>query len=199
MGIAEDLKALEDLHQKGKLTDQEFSDAKAAALQKLGQPAVNPPKKRGLHPITIVAISVLALILISFWYQSGTRSTSQMLATAVHAPVMVKDEVENVSANSWKAVAFTMPYGATLDINLHVVRGNPIDVFITTPDQVESMNKAQWSSVRVYKNFNAVKTTTYRRTGQLSAGSYYLVLRDTSFGILSQSASDISVKIQLNP
>jgi len=70
MGIAEDLKTLEDLHQKGKLTDQEFSDAKATALQKLGQPAVNPPNKRGVHPITIVARSVLALILISFFYCS---------------------------------------------------------------------------------------------------------------------------------
>ena len=45
MGIAEDLKALEDLHQKGKLTDQEFSDAKATALQKLGQPPVSTPKR----------------------------------------------------------------------------------------------------------------------------------------------------------
>jgi len=44
-----------------------------------------------------------------------------------------------------------------------------------------------------------VKTKTYWRTGQLGQGSYYLVMRDTSLGILSQRASDISVKVQLNP
>jgi hypothetical protein len=199
MGIAEDLKALEELHQKGKLTDKEFSDAKAAALQKVSPPPVSPPKKRGLHPITVTMVMVLLLFLLVYWYQSGTRSTSQMLATAVHAPVNVIDEVENVPANSWKAVALTMPYGGTLDINLHVVRGNPVDVFITTPDQAEMMKNAQWRSVKVYREFSAVKTTTYRRSGQLGSGSYYLVLRDTSLGILSQSASDISVKVQLNP
>lgn len=180
------------------MTDQEFSDAKAAALQKAGQPSASTPK-RGLHPITILAIAVLMIILIAFWYQSGTRTTSRMLATAVHAPVMVTDEVENVPANSWKAVAFTLPYGATLDINIRVLHGNPVDVFVTTPDQVDAMKNQQWGNVRTYKDFNAVKTTTYRRTGQLGQGSYYLVLRDTSLGILSQSASDVSVKIQLNP
>src|SRR5712664_1047730 len=100
MGLAEDLKVLEDLHQKGKLTDQEFADAKAKTLQRSDQPAVNPPKKRGLHPVTITMVMILLFILLVFWYQSGTRSTSQMLATAVHAPVTVTDEVENVPANS---------------------------------------------------------------------------------------------------
>jgi hypothetical protein len=199
MGLAEDLRVLEDLHQKGKLTDQEFADAKAKTLQKSDQPEVKPPKKRGLHPITIAMVMILLLIILAYWYQSGTRSTSQMLATAVHAPVTVADEVENVPANSWKAVAFTMPYGATLDISLRVVRGNPIDVFITTPDQAESMKKAQWRNVKVYGEFSAMKTSTYRRSGQLGSGSYYLVLRDTSLGILSQSASDVSLKITMNP
>ncbi len=199
MGIAEDLKALEDLHQKGKLTDQEFSDAKAAALQKAGQPPVSSPPKRSMHPVVKALLVVLLLYLVLLWYSNGTRKTSQMLATAVHAPITVTDEVENIPANSWKAVPLNFPSGGAVDINLRVVRGNPIDVFLTTTDQLETMKKAQWSSVRVYTDFNATKTQTYHRTGQLGPGSYYLVLRDSSLGILSQSASDISVKTQLNP
>jgi hypothetical protein len=199
MGIAEDLKALEDLHQKGKLTDKEFSDAKAATLQKTSQPPVSPPRKRFLHPVTSVFIVVFLLFLGLLWFVNGTRNSSRMLATAVHAPITVTDEVENIAAHSWKAVALNLPYGGTVDINLRVVRGNPIDVFITTPDQVETMKKEEWSSVKVFTNFSAEKTQTYRRTGQLGQGNYYLVLRDTSLGILSQSASDISVRVQLNP
>jgi hypothetical protein len=61
------------------------------------------------------------------------------------------------------------------------------------------MKKEQWSQVQVYSNFNAAKTKLYRRSARLGQGSYYLVLRDTSLGILSASASDISVKVQLNP
>ena len=61
------------------------------------------------------------------------------------------------------------------------------------------MKKEDWTNVKVFENFNATKTKTYRRTGQLNQGSYYLVMRDTSLGILSARASDISVKVQLNP
>jgi hypothetical protein len=92
-----------------------------------------------------------------------------------------------------------VPYSGTIEVNLAVVRGNPVDVFLTTPDQLDTMKKEDWSNVAVYSDFNATKTKTYRRTGQLSQGSYYLVMRDLSLGILSSSASDISVKVQLNP
>jgi len=37
-----------------------------------------------------------------------------------------------------------------------------------------------------------------KRAG-LGQGSYYLVMRDNSLGILSAKVSDISVKVQLNP
>jgi hypothetical protein len=122
-----------------------------------------------------------------------------MIATAVHAPITLQDEVQNLPASSWKAVALNLPYSGTLNVNLEVVRGNPIDVFLTTTDQLETMKKEQWNQLKVYTDFNASKTKTYRRSGQLSQGSYYLVLRDTSLGILSMSASDISMKVQLNP
>lgn len=198
MGLAEDLKVLEELHQRGKLTDQEFADAKAKTLQKSDQSAVNPAKKRGWHPLTLV-IALLLLLVIPYWYSHGTRDASRMLTTAVHAPTTVTDEIVNVPANSWKTVNFTLPYGAKLEFNIRVIRGNPIDVMVAAQDQLDAMQKGQWGSVRVYTDFNAAKTTTYRRTGQLPPGSYYLVLRDTSLGILSQPASDVSVKVQLNP
>jgi hypothetical protein len=87
----------------------------------------------------------------------------------------------------------------TVNVDLQVVRGNPIDVLLTTPDQLEAMKKEQWSQVQVYPNFNAAKTMLYRRSARLGQGAYYLVIRDTSLGILSSSASDVSIKVQLNP
>jgi hypothetical protein len=146
---------------------------------------------------------VLILIVLAFlgivWYNAGTRDTTRMIQTVVHAPVSLVDEVENVPASSWKAVGLKLPYAGTIDVNLQVVQGNPVDVFVVTPDQVDTMKKENWSSVQVYDNFNATKTKTYKRSGQLNQGSYYLVIRDTSLGLPSARASDISVKVQLNP
>jgi len=200
MGLPEDLQALQDLHEKGKLTDQEFSDAKAATLKKHQTPTpASRPSGSTVRPRTAVLLAILLLLVGLIWYNAGTKRTTQMIATAVHAPITLQDEVQNLPASSWKAVALNVSYSGTLNVNLEVVRGNPIDVFLTTTDQLETMKKEQWNQVRVYTDFNASKTKTYRRSGQLSQGNYYLVLRDTSLGILSLSASDISVKVQLNP
>ena len=199
MGLADELKTLQELHEKGKLTDQEYGDAKAAVLKK--QEPVSGSRRLGRFVGSrIIPLLVVLLVLLGYiWYRAGTRTTTQMIATAVHAPVTLTDEVQNLPASSWKAVALNLPYSGTVEVSLQVVRGNPVDVFLTTPDQFETMKKGEWNNVRVYGDFNAVKTKTYRRTGQLGQGSYYLVMRDTSLGILSSSASDISVKVQLNP
>jgi hypothetical protein len=199
MGLADELKTLQELHEKGKLTDQEYADAKAVVLKK--QESVSASRRLGrfIGSRIIPVLVVLLLLLGYIWYRAGTRTTTQMIATAVHAPITLKDEVQNIPASSWKAVALDLPYDGTLDISLQVIRGNPIDVFLTTTDELETMKKEEWNNVRVYSDFNATKTKTYRRRGQLGQGSYYLVMRDTSLGILSSSASDISVKVQLNP
>ncbi len=205
MGLSDELTSLQSLHEKGKLTDQEFADAKAATLKKYqeapaapGVPAARPTRS-SIRPRTLILLAILLLLIGAIWYNAGTKKTTEMLATAVHAPITVKNDVENLHAASWKAIALHFPYSGTVNVNLEVVRGNPIEVFLTTPDQLDTMKNAQWNQVRTYAEFNAAKTKTYRRSGQLGQGDYYLVLRDSSLGILSQSASDVSVQVQLNP
>jgi hypothetical protein len=129
----------------------------------------------------------------------GSQGTSRVVAAVVHTPVTLKDEVENLPAASWKGVALNLPYTGAVSISLNVVQGNPVDVFLTGTDQLETMKNEDWKNVTVYVDFSATKTRTYRREARLAQGSYYLVMRDTSLGILSSSASDISVKAQLNP
>ena len=199
MGLAEDLKALQELRDKGELTESVYAAARDAAVRKHAAPTASHTSGRRVRPRTVVLLVILLSLLALVWYNAGTRNTTQMIATAVHAPITLTDEVENLPASSWKAVALNLPYGGTVEVNLQVVRGNPIDVLLTTPDQIATMKKEEWNNVKVYGDFNAVKTKTYKRTGQLGQGSYYLVMRDTSLGILSSSASDISVKVQLNP
>lgn len=202
MALADELKTLEDLHEKGKLTDQEFADAKAATLNRQ-EPAWQEPISAGperSRAWMAVPVLILLLVLVAvFWYTPETKNVTQMIATAVHAPITLKNEVENVTAASWQAVPLNVTYAGTVDVSLQVVNGNPIDVFLMTPDQLEKIKKADWINVQVYGDFGATKTKTYSRSARLDQGIYYLVLRDTSLGILSARASDISVKAQLKP
>lgn len=152
---------------------------------------------RGVWLVPVAGLALVAWTLIE--NSVGTKGATQILATTVHAPIELQNEVENLRAASWKGIALNVPYSGMVNVDLQVVRGNPIDVILTTPDQLEAMKKEQWSQVRVYTDFNAAKTTLYRRSARLEQGAYYLVIRDTSLGILSASASDISVKVQLKP
>jgi hypothetical protein len=201
MAITEDLKALQELHGKGELTDVEYSAAKAAALKKEPQPQQTTAFKAGrsIGNKIIPLLMLLAAFLAFVWYHAGTKETGQMLATAVHAPIQLVSEVENVPASSWKAVPFTTTYAGNVAIDIRLVHGNPMDAFVANENQLDLIKSGAWQKVLVYSEFNAQKTQLYERSGQLQPGTYYLVLRDTSLGILSSSASDISVKIQLKP
>lgn len=201
MGLPEDLQAIQDLHEKGSLTDQEFADAKAAILKKHQAPSsVVTPRKKPLVrlPFALAGLAVLAFIGL-VWYNAGTKQTTKMVATIVHAPIEIKNEIENLPASSWKGIAINLPYTGTVSIDLAVERGNPLDVFLTPPDQIDNMKAALWNQVRVYPDFSASKTKIYKRSGRLRQGNYYLVLRDTSLGVLSSSSSDVEIKVQLSP
>jgi hypothetical protein len=84
-------------------------------------------------------------------------------------------------------------------MGLSVLNGNPIDILLTNADQLDTMKKGEWRNVKVYSEFNATQTRTYHRTQSVGPGNYYFVLRDTSLGVLSAHASDVSVKTILTP
>ncbi len=199
MGLAEDLKALQDLREKGEMSETAYATARDATIKK------HAPPRDAIKPLLSwqVRLGLLVLLALLGWYSlrvnHSSKQAEEAIRTVVRAPIALKDSVENVPAASWKAVPLDLPYPGTIDVSLEVVNGNPMDVAVTTPDQLEVLKQNGWGHMRVFTDFNAVKTKTYRRTGQLGQGSYYLVIRDTSLGILSQRASDISVKVQFNP
>jgi len=83
----------------------------------------------------IIAFLVLAVLVWIFILQNvGTKNATQMVATAVHAPIELKNEVQNLQASSWKGISINVPYSGTVNVELEVVHGNPIDVLLTTAD-----------------------------------------------------------------
>ena len=199
MGLAEDLKALQELRDKGELSESAYAAARDAAVGKQAQPppAVKPRPRIGIVVKVLIAIVVLFVgaNIFSRIQQSDERSRQAFL----HHPDTLTDELQNLPANSWKSFNYGFPQGGKLDVIIGVVNGNPIDVFLTDQDQAEAMKKGDWGSVKTYTEFNATKTKTYRRSGYLRPGNYSLVLRDTTLGVLSAPATDVSVKTILTP
>lgn len=201
MGLAEDLKALQELRDKGELSESAYAAARDAAVGKSGsQPVPAAHSKPLLSTPTRVFLGIVVLIvgfgIFANIYDKAHRSPSTNL---FHQSLTVTDEIQNVPAASWKSINYNFPAGGQLDITVRVVNGNPIDIFLIPADQMDTMKRNEWANVKTYGDFNATKSMTYHRTSQLGPGSYYLVLRDTSLGILSARASDVSVKTILTP
>ncbi len=201
MGLAEDLKALQELRDKGELSESDYATARDAALGKQAPsakaaPIISKPTKVFLAVVILfVGLGIFIRIYVNATAGSGQRGGSDLF----HQSLTITDEIENVPAASWKALNYNFPSGGKLDITVRVVNGNPIDVFLTPADQMDAMKKREWGSVKTYNDFDATKTKEYHRAAQLGPGSYYLVLRDTSLGVLSAHASDVSVKTILTP
>jgi hypothetical protein len=200
MGVAEDLKTLQELHGEGSLTDQEYANAKNATLTNQASPtAKNTPARYWTRRTTVLLVIFVMFIIGCMWYVNGIKGTNNILAAAVHAPTTMTDEVENLPAHSMKGIGFNVPYDCSVGITIEVAHGNPIDLFLIDASQLGAAQRSAGRGVQSYADFNATKATSYSRTARLKEGSYYLMMRDRSLGIFSASASDVSVKIQLNP
>jgi hypothetical protein len=191
MGLAEDSKALQELRDKGVLSELDSAIGKQPRSTKTA-PIIQKLTKI-FYAVVILLVGLGIFINI---YDKASRGER---VTLFHKPLTITDEVENVPAASWKALNYNFPSGGKLDITIRVVDGNPIDIFLANRDQLDAMKKGEWQNVRTYSNFNATKARTYQRTEFVRPGSYYLVLRDTSLRVQSARASDVSVKTILTP
>jgi hypothetical protein len=198
MALTEELKSLEEMRAKGTLTGEEFTAAKAAAISNSGQSGQTEVSKKASSS-TAAKVMVLIFLLGVIWFiATKVGKPTELLKSAAHMPMDLTNEVENVHANSWRAVPLTVPYTGSLTVSAHVVRGNPIQMFLTDSAGVDKL-KAGEKAFTYIGGFYAPEASTFQHTAQIIQGTYYLVMRDSSLGIFSSSASDISLKVQLAP
>jgi hypothetical protein len=193
--LATQLASLEELRKAGSLSEEEFSKAKEKAIAGVG--AGQPPSK----PSAARRLFGLAALLGLAWFLSrlflGGDVTQRLVATAVHAPIDLVSAVENVPASSWRALPFTLPYSGRLSVNVEVKRGNKMGIRVLPSDQIEAY-KAE-KEFRRLPAFDATDAQFLRTSENLPEGTYYLVLRDDTLGILSASSSDVAVGVRLEP
>jgi hypothetical protein len=216
MNITEELAKLEAMHSKGTLNDEEFRKAKEAVLggskgtsappaaQQQPLQKESAPKKSGfLDPkANVKALVRIIIILIvlgaGVWLLvsrlAGPKVATNLVKSVAHAPMTLHDSVESVQASSWKGIPLNLPYSGTLNVSVEVVSGNKMDVFLTDEANLEKY-KGGSKNFRVLMQAN--KTQNFSQSARLPSGLYYLVLRDTTLGVLSSQSSDIKVVAKL--
>jgi predicted nucleic acid-binding Zn ribbon protein len=130
---------------------------------------------------------------------SGTPQTNVVMASAVHTSVVLKDETQTLRSKSWRSIPIDTLYSGNLAIDIHVLRGNPLDVALIPLDQMDKLRSSGSKDLPGDPNFSAVKTAAFHHSQAMSQGNYLLVFRDASLGILSTSPTNVAIKVTLNP
>lgn len=228
MSIADELQRLQELKSQGVLSEQEFADAKAAVLRS-SAPQTSPQSPPPVTPSASVsnavsnagtetisgsflspranakaAVRLLVLFAVlggGGWFfirqTAGEKSANRLAASLVKAPIELTNSIETIKASSWTGKPLSLPYDGTLTISLSVTRGNPQVVHLMQASEIESYRARK--KFRHFQEFEAEKSKSYKRSGRVAKGQYYLVIEDPTLGILSASSSDVAIKVDLNP
>lgn len=130
-------------------------------------------------------------------FTAGPQVVDRAVATVLRQPIELKKSLENLPAASLKGFALRLPYPGSLLAELEVAKGNELNVYLVSADQMEAVKNKQ--PFKHFEPFAALKTQHYRRTSRLAAGDYFLVVVDDTLGILSASSTDVRVHLRLEP
>jgi hypothetical protein len=143
---------------------------------------------------------VSGILLVAFFYvrmNIGERAATSIVKAIAQQPIELKNAIENIPASSWQSHKFAMPYSGSLRIDATVVKGNGIDIFVI--DEMDFNDFKSGKDVPRIADFEATKTKNYSREKYLKAKTYYLILKDSTLGILSQKSSDVKILIAARP
>ncbi len=172
--------------------------SKADKCPHCGCPIAAKALKNSNYTRLVILLALLGLVgYFALTRTIGTENTNKLVAVATRSPMTLLNQIENIPANSWKAIGVTLPYNGSLQIEITVQKGNEQEVRLIPVSEIE--NYKSNGTYSQFDNFMSESSTTYIRNGNLNAGQYYLVLKDKTLGILSASSSDIKVFAKLNP
>lgn len=152
---------------------------------------------RGLARLAAVVFTLIAVIWVTVRFTRGEKAADATTAALLRRPMELKNSIENLKASSIAGLPITLPYDGTLSIEVNVVNGNKIDVYLIPTTEYEHIRKNE--SFSYIRPFEATKTKAFKQEQRLNSGTYYIVLRDQTLGILSASTSDIKVIAKLEP
>jgi hypothetical protein len=118
-------------------------------------------------------------------------------ASAGHKPMDLGNQTVKVPAHSWYALTIQIPYDGSVAISAAVQSGNPMMIYLTDEDGFKALELSDRNTF--WNGFAAQHTLDFEHTGRLQPGTFHLIMRDYSLGLLSKSSSDVLVKVHIEP
>lgn len=180
----------------------------AAALHekpKGSVPTSSPASTSLRNLVTGLVLLALVAAAILLWLRAvmGQEGLQTSLATAVQAPLELENETVSVEAAHSRAIPVRLPYSGQLDLNVSVVKGEYVNVYVVDAAGWAAFKSAKQAffggKFNHYPAFEATKTQRSHTHARLGAGAYYIVLENPTLGLLVADSFDVAVKARLEP
>jgi len=148
---------------------------------------------------TLPFIFSVSMLIGITQYSPAMRSAKHLLKTVIHPPEVLVDEVPSIPARTWCVIPVNVPYSGIVTVGLNVLRGNPIDVFLTTSEVLNSAKEKTWGKILRQDDFDDANAMVYSRTDNLPPRNYLLIMRGTPSKTASLSTTQVSVRVQVRP
>jgi hypothetical protein len=146
---------------------------------------------------------------VASWFAAAGLKTPSAFGGALvaDAPIQLNYTPVNLQvslpAHRWKKIPISVSRADMLSIELHVAKGNPINVALIHAGELADLEQTNGviRSKKLQKaslpEFKAVKIIDYSQKHLIEAGDFLVVLQDTTMGILSAATNDIEIHICL--
>jgi hypothetical protein len=152
--------------------------------------------------LQLIGLSILCVFIvllgIRFIFRQEAPVRIDRPSVTRNASIVLDDERRRLAAGSWQAIPINIAYKGLLGIDLRVASGNPIDVALIDGNQLDLLANKGWSHATKTPGFTASRVDTYQKSAEIVQGSYYLVYRDATLGVVSPVESEVKVKITLS-
>jgi len=211
MGLAEDLKALQELREKGELTQSAYESARDATMRKHGvAPGGGSQPGRAMGKYVLVLLGGILVVILGLHAvdestkgptsgatpQAYSQPTIPFISPQPHAATITNSAL-TVSAHAISWYSFSVPPNATnVVVDGHFTAtggiGNDIIVYITDDDGLANLKNGH--EARVWYNSQKATQSAIHTVLPNTPGTYYLVF-DNLFSLLTPKAVEVNATL----
>lgn len=160
------------------------------------------PRRSPLRTVTyLLIIAAGAYLAWRFWLPREVREGTERLVTAGHQVIL--DEQFGVSSKAAQARGFTLNRPLEIEVAVEV-DGDGVDTYLVDEKEWDRFKAAKESvfgggQFRHYPAFHSPKTQRKTMLGRLGSGSYYVIVENPTWGLLTKANFTVHLKVVANP
>ena len=144
----------------------------------------------------LVILGVGGYLAWEYWLP---RSVKDRITTATRGGhQVILDERFGVPAKSWQARGVRLDGAAEVTISV-VCQGDGVNVMLVPGSEWNQRHGDSLEGIRHLTAFQMLRATRNTKSGRLRAGTYYVVVQNPTWGLMTRANFDVHLRVEAVP